>query len=213
MNLTFFKRIIRLIFGLFLFALGVVMQIQAQVGYAPWDVFHAGLSKTFGLSIGQVTILAGIVIVLIIWLLKEPIGIGTLGNMLLIGTFVDLIMSAHLIPRMTNPVLGIGLLIAGLFVISLASYFYIGSGFGAGPRDALMVTLHRHAGLSIGWSRSLVEFVATVAGWFLGGMVGIGTILAVGGIGIVMQLMFRLLKFDPKDIVHETFTDYFRPKT
>lgn len=203
-------RLIRLIFGLFLYALGVVMQIQAHIGYAPWDIFHVGVSKTIGLSIGQVTILVGLIIVVIDWLLKERLGIGTIANMLLVGTFVDIIMNTGLIPQMNSMLSGIALLLAGMVVICFGMYFYVGSAFGAGPRDTLMVAINRRLGIPVGAARSLMELTAAIAGWLLGGMLGIGTLIAVAGIGVAIQIVFRLLKFQPKDVVHETFADYFR---
>lgn len=210
MNAKRIVRLLRLVFGLFLYALGVVMQIQAHVGYAPWDIFHVGVSKTVGLSIGQVTILVGLLIVVIDWLLKEPLGIGTLANMLLVGTFVDFIMSTGLIKQMDSLASGILLLLAGMFVICLGLYFYVGSGFGAGPRDTLMVAINRRLNIPIGVARSLLELTAAVAGWLLGGMLGIGTLIAVAGIGFAIQVTFRLLRFQPKNVHHETFQDYFR---
>ena len=144
------RRIARLMLGLFLYALGIVLTMRANVGFAPWEVFHAGLGKALGMSIGNVSIAAGLLIVLTAFLLGEKIGLGTLLNMVLIGVFMDILLRAALIPPMTHW-LGAGImLLAGLFLIALATYFYIQSGFGAGPRDSLMVALTRRTGLAIG---------------------------------------------------------------
>lgn len=212
MKKHFWIRFLKLIFGLFLHGLGIVMQIQANIGYAPWDVLHVGLAQTIGLTIGQASIGVGLMILLIDLLLKEPLGLGTILNMLLVGLFVDLIMSTGLIPVMSHLIGSVLLLFFGLVVLALGVYFYIGSGFGAGPRDTLMVALNRRLNVPIGIARSGIEFTALVIGWLLGGMVGIGTIMAVILIGFILQSLFRLLRFEPKDVAHETLTDYLPAK-
>ena len=212
MKKHFWIRFLKLIFGLFLHGLGIVMQIQANIGYAPWDVLHVGLAQTIGLTIGQASISVGLMILLIDMLLKEPLGLGTILNMLLVGLFVDLIMSTGLIPVMSHLIGSVLLLFLGLVVLALGVYFYIGSGFGAGPRDTLMVALNRRLNVPIGIARSGIEFTALVIGWLLGGMVGIGTIMAVILIGFILQSLFRLLRFEPKDVAHETLTDYLPAK-
>jgi len=200
---TFF-RLARLIFGLFLYALGIVITLKAHVGYAPWDVLHVGLAKTAGISIGLASILVGLLIVAVTFFLGEKLGLGTVLNMFLIGVFLDLILKLDVIPVMDNFVWGVIMLMAGLFVISIASYFYIGSGFGAGPRDSLMVALARKTKLPIGFCRGAIEVIAVAVGWKLGGMVGIGTIIAAFAIGICIQITFRILRFDPKKVDHQT---------
>jgi len=198
---------IRLIWGLFLFSFGIVVTMKAHIGYAPWDVFHVGLAKTIGVSIGTVAIITGIIIGIISLLLGEKIGLGTILNMILIGVFFDLIYELPLIPLANNLALGITMLMIGLFIIALASYFYIGSGLGAGPRDSLMVAITRKTGLPIGVCRGVIELFAVLVGWALGGMVGIGTVLAAFAIGFCVQITFNLLKFDVTKVQHETL-DY-----
>jgi uncharacterized protein len=207
---AFFLRLLRLIFGLFLYALGIVITLKAYVGYAPWDVLHVGLAKTTGMSIGLASILVGILIVVVAFLLGEKLGVGTILNMILIGVFLDIILKMNIIPAMDNFVWGVVMLIVGLFVISLATYFYIGSGFGAGPRDSLMVSLARKTKLPIGLCRGTIEVIAVVVGWKLGGLVGIGTVIAALAIGICIQITFRILNFDAKKIEHQTLTETYK---
>ncbi len=197
-------RLARLLLGLFLYALGIAATMKANIGYAPWEVFHAGVGKAIGMSIGNVSILTGLAIVLVAFLLGEKLGLGTVLNMLLIGVFLDAILSLGLIPRMETWIPGLAMLAAGLFTISLASFFYIGSGFGAGPRDSLMVALRRKTGLPIGLCRGGIELAAVVVGWLLGGMLGVGTVISAFAIGLCVQLTFRVLRFDPTKVRHET---------
>ena len=209
----FIIRILSLLFGLFLFALGIVLSIRANVGYAPWEVFHVGLAQKTGISIGTASILTGLVIVVIVLLLGEKIGLGTLCNMVLIGVFIDLILLADVIPKQESMVFGITMLIIGLFVISIGSYFYIKAGFGAGPRDGLMVVLNRKTKLPVGVCRSALELTVTIIGWVLGGMVGVGTVISVVAIGFCIQLTFALFKFVPSTVKHETLLQTYKNLT
>lgn len=206
---NFMIRFSKLIFGLFLYALGIVITIKANIGYSPWDVFHAGLSETVGITMGMASILTGFVIITITAVLGEKFGIGTILNMFLIGIFFDLIMWSDFIPTADSLIFGFAGMIIGLFVIAFASYFYIGSGFGAGPRDSLMVSLSRKTKLPIGICRSTIEIIVVSMGYLLGGMLGAGTILAAFSVGFCVQFVFKLLKFDAAKIKHETVKDTY----
>jgi uncharacterized membrane protein YczE len=207
---VFLVRLLRLILGLFLFALGIVLCMNAQVGYAPWEVFHAGIAQALGMKIGMVVIVSGFGFALIGIIFGEKIGIGTLLNVLLIGTFMDILIAVNILPVMEHFLLGLLMLVLGLFIIALGSYFYIGSGFGAGPRDNLMVVIRKRTNLPIGICRGMVELTAFIIGWRLGGMFGVGTILSATGIGYCIQTTFKILKFDPARIKHETFYDTYQ---
>lgn len=195
---------LKLLFGLFLYALGIVITMKANLGFAPWEVFHQGVSNTIGLSIGKVSILTGFVICILVVLSGEKLGLGTILNMFLIGIFMDMILGLDVIPQMKGIISGVLMMFTGLFTISFASYFYIGSAFGAGPRDSLMVTIERKTGLAVGISRGIIEGSAVLIGWFLGGPVGLGTILGALGISFCIQIVFSLMKFETTRIKHET---------
>jgi len=197
-------RMARLLLGLFLYALGIVLTLNARIGFGPWEVFHVGLAGTTGISIGAASIVTGLVILVMTAFLGEKLGFGTILNMVLIGLFLDGLLAIDLIPLASTFWPGLGLMVAGLFVISLGSYFYIGSGFGAGPRDSLMVALKRRTRLPVGVIRGAIELAAVVSGWRLGGMVGPGTVLAAVLIGFCVQITFRLFRFDPTTVVHES---------
>jgi len=194
--------IIRLFAGFFLYSAGIVMTINANIGLAPWDVFHQGLSKTFGITIGQASIGIGIIIVIINSLFREKVGWGSLGNMLFIGVFVDLLMLNHIIPEFENLVLRVLMMFSGMFVIGVATYLYISVGLGAGPRDGLMVALTKRTGKSVRLVRNTIETVVVIIGYFLGGSVGVGTLVMALTIGVFVQLAFQLFKFDVKKVEH-----------
>ena len=198
-----------MITGLFLYALGIVITMKANVGFAPWEVFHAGIAKTTGLTIGSVSIFIGLIIIIIVMILKEQVGIGTILNMLLIGIFMDIILYVNIIPVSRNFFPGLLMLIIGLFTISTGSYFYIKTGFGAGPRDSLMVALARRTRIPVGICRSLIELSVTFFGWLLGGMVGIGTVISVIGIGFCIQITFKIFRFQVTEVKHESLRDTF----
>lgn len=208
--MIFFKRLCKLLLGLFLFALGVVFTVKADIGYSPWDVFHSGLSRMTGLSLGTITVITGAVILLIVFLLREKLGLGTLLNMLLIGTMVDLMLGIDAIPVCSGYWTGIPVLILGLFITALGSYFYIGSGFGAGPRDSLMVALVRITKLPVGVCRCILECSVVLLGWIFGGNVGVGTVLSAFCLGIFIEWVFRIFHFDSTGIKHETLADTYR---
>jgi len=196
-----------MIVGLIFFALGIFLTIRANIGYAPWDVFHVGLAGKTGFSFGIVSIIVGLILVIIVTLLKEKFGLGTILNIILIGIFIDILFFIDIIPIAESIITGILLLILGLFIISVGSYFYIKTGFGVGPRDNLMVVLARRTKLPVGLCRSLIELLVTVIGWLLGGMVGLGTVISVVAIGFCIQIVFKLFKFDVTLVKHETLAE------
>lgn len=204
-------RTIRLIFGLVIYGLGSYMSIQANVGLAPWDAFSMGISYKTGIMYGNVVVYTGFLIIIIDFLLKEKIGFGTIINAILIGKVVDLCNYLGLLPMLDNFAAGVAMLFAGQVVICLGSYFYIGAAMGCGPRDALMVAMgKKFSRLPIGLVRGILEGTVLLLGWLMGAKVGIGTIIAVFGIGTIMEYTFRILKFDVKGVRHENFADTVR---
>ncbi len=201
-------RFLRLILGLFLFALGSYCTIQAGIGLAPWEAFHTGGANLTGLSYGNVAVVTSFIILIIDIFLKEKVGIGTILNSILIGKFIDLIRSVNIIPAMPGFWLGLPMMLLGQVIISLGSYFYIGAALGSGPRDGLMVALgKRLPRVPIGVIRGMLEGAVLLAGWALGAKVGVGTAVYVLGIGFILQFTFRLLRFDVKGVRHESMAD------
>lgn len=208
---SYAKRFTRLIGGLCLYAVGIYLSIQANIGLAPWEAFSMGLSYLTEMSFGNIVLLTGILIIVIDFFLGEKIGFGTILNAIFIGKIVDLIAYFDPIPRLTHFGGGIAMLLLGQMFIAFASFLYIGSAMGCGPRDALMVALcKRLPKLPVGLVRGVLEGTVLLVGWLLGAKVGLGTVIAVFGIGIVIQWSFRLLRFDVKSVQHENFADTWR---
>ncbi|MDQ2649790.1 MAG: hypothetical protein M3Z03_09555 [Actinomycetota bacterium] len=174
------ERSLRLLGGLVLFGLGIAFMVRADLGLAPWDVLHQGVTGHVDLTIGQVTILTGAV-VLLLWVpLKERPGVGTLANVLVIGLVEDLAL--ELIDPFDALAPRIGLLLLGVYLFGPGSGFYIGAGLGPGPRDGLMTGLARR-GVSVRVARTVIELVVLAIGFALGGTLGVGTVLFAATIG------------------------------
>jgi len=207
--LDYAKKMVRMVFGLFLCGFAIVLSIQANLGLSPWDVFHYGIAQQIGTTIGRVNIVAGFFIVIVDAIMKEKIGVGTITNMFLIGTFMDLIMSWNIIPAPENIVIRICMVLACLVLVSFGVYFYISNGLGGGPRDSFMLVLLHRTKLKVYSARILIEGTVFVIGYLLGGPVGIGTVIAVVCSGPIMDIVFRFLKFDVSSLKHESLKDTF----
>ena len=197
-----YKRWMQLFIGLMFYAVGIVFTINANMGLAPWDAFHMGLTYITHLSFGLISIIVGLLVLLITYQLNEGIGIGTIANIVVIGVLIDLIFYLNLIPVVHNMVAGTAMLIIGMELIALGSFFYIGSGFGTGPRDGLMVALTRTTKKPIGLIRASIEISVLIAGYLLGAKIGIGTLIVGFGIGPIVQITFKLLKFNVNTVNH-----------
>jgi uncharacterized membrane protein YczE len=181
----------RLLLGLFLFGAGSALQVQANLGLSPWEVLHQGIAARTPLSIGIASIAVSLV-VLLLWIpLRQPLGVGTVTNAVVIGLFIDLVI--FLVPTPEALAVRWLLLIVGILFVGIGSGFYIGVHLGPGPRDGLMTGIARR-GPSIRVARTAVEGSALLAGWLLGGTVGFGTVLFSLTIGPLVQFFLPRLE-------------------
>lgn len=179
------RRLAQLLPGLAACGVGLALMVRAHLGLGPWDVLHQGLSERTGLSIGVLVILVGF-LVLFGWVpLRQPMGIGTLLNVSLIGLVLDAV--AAVVPEPEGLAARWTLLLTGVLLMGLGSGLYIGAGLGPGPRDGLMTGLAAR-GYSLRLVRTLIELSALIAGWVLGGTVGVGTLVFAFGIGPLVHL-------------------------
>ena len=187
-------RIPGLVIGLLLFGMGIALKIRSDLGLSPWDAFHQGLARHLPLSIGRVTILVSGA-VLLAWIpLKRRIGVGTILNVLLVGATLDTTLSV--VGVTDNLLLRWVYLLGGVGLTGLGSGIYIGARLGTGPRDGVMTGL-ADRGLSVRMARFLIEGTVLVAGWLLGGAVGVGTVVIAVIIGPLVQFFFRLFDRGP----------------
>jgi uncharacterized membrane protein YczE len=192
------KRLPILFSGYFLCSLGIVANLYANLGTSPWTLFHVGLTNITGLTLGQITQIVGLIIIVISWKLGNSPGIGTIANMIFIGFFIDLIIFARIIPFQTELFWQIFQLILSILIIGLGALFYLGTQLGAGPRDGLMVVLTRVLDKPVSFVRVPMDVLVSVLGYFLGGPLGLGTIFTAFGLGYSMQFFFKIGKFDSR---------------
>jgi len=183
-------------FGFVLFAISIDIMVQAGLGTSPWVVLEKGLTLHVPITLGQATILVAVVVTLLDVLLRQPLGGGTIANMLSIGVWVDwlkpFVPAAPLAWWIRVPYLLLAVLVMGF-----ATAVYVGVNAGAGPRDSLMLAVSRLGKVSVRVARTSIEIGVVLVGWLLGGPVGVGTLLFALSIGPAVQLAFRLLRVRP----------------
>jgi uncharacterized membrane protein YczE len=186
-----------LITGLLLFGLGVAFMAEARMGLGPWEVFHQGIAAQTGLQLGTVSILLGLPILAAWYPLGERPGVGTVLNIVVIGSATNIALGV--IPPIDGQPIQLLTMLLGVVTIAAGSGLYLASDLGPGPRDGLMTGLHLRFGLSIRRARTTVEVVVLCLGFVAGGTIGIGTVVFALGIGPLVQLMLRV--FDREDRV------------
>lgn len=193
---TFIRDFFVIQIGFALYGLSIALTIRANLGTSTWSVFEVALANLTGLTIGTLTILVAFAVLVLVLFFKEKVGWGTLGNILSIGLWLDLFLS--FIPSVKeNLILQIIMLLAGIFIQGIASAVYIGVDAGAGPRDSLMLAIHRTTKLSLRLARASIELTVFAVGWFLGGPAGIGTLVFAILIGPAVQWAFKVFKVKP----------------
>ncbi|MFI1827642.1 YitT family protein [Streptomyces sp. NPDC020412] len=184
------RRLAQLYAGLVLYGISAAMMVRAGLGLDPWGVFHQGLAERTGLTIGVVTTIAG-VLVLLAWIpLRQRPGLGTVSNVLVIGFAMD--AALYVLPAAQGLAVQIPVLVAAVVLNGAATGLYIAARFGPGPRDGLMTGLHRVTGRSIRLVRTGIEVAVVASGVLLGGTVGVGTVAYALGIGPLAQAFLRI---------------------
>ena len=180
-----------LCFGLMLFGLGEGLLIVSFTGASPWSVLAQGISLNVNLSIGTITLLISIA-VLILWIpLGQKPGMGTIFNALIIALMIDLCIK--FVPTPSNYVNQLILAVLSVITVGIGGGIYLVSNLGAGPRDGLMIGLQKVTNLPIAFVRATLEISVVSIGWYLGGTVGIGTLLFAFGIGPCVALGLYLV--------------------
>lgn len=193
------KRICILMAGLVLCATAMVMNLESLLGSNPWNAFHQGVALQTGIQIGTITQLAGLVFLVVDYLMREPIGFGTIANMYLVGYFMNAINNNDIIPDTDNIYMRVTYLFVSIVLQAVGTCLYMSANLGSGPRDSLMVGLSkRMKKIPIGWIRNGIEFIAASIGYLLGGVINIGTIVYVVLVGPCLQLCFKLSNYNPR---------------
>ncbi len=197
------KKMPLLFFGLFLYAVGILEMLYSNLGTSPWETFNLGIINYAPLTLGQGSQLIGLIVLLVSYFIGVIPGIASILNMFFIGFFIDIVDNTGLF-RIPETIIGkFVLLLAGILTIGWATYFYLKVELGAGPRDGLMEGLVKITKKPVWLVRSIIEITVLAIGYFLGGPVGIGTLITAFTIGFSVQLAFKMGKYDSKTVEHE----------
>ncbi|MFH2109691.1 MAG: membrane protein [Candidatus Bathyarchaeota archaeon] len=194
--ISFLAKLPSLFIGLFLFAVGVVMNLYSHLGMSPWGVLQVGIANHVPLTLGQVSQLVGLVVLVIGWVLGFAPGFATLMNMYFIGFFIDLIMEWGLVPRYDSLPGEYLLLLGSIAAIGIGSYLYMSPKLGAGPRDGLMLGFVHKLDRPVSQVRGAIEVTVLVLGYLLGGPVGVGTVITALMVGVSVQFFLRRGGYD-----------------
>lgn len=209
---NYVKRFAMLIFGLMIASYGATMTVESNLGVSPWDVFAQGmalkLTEVTGTQfyLGQMIRSIGWVVLILAIVLKEKIGFGTIIDIAIVGYFIDFYMAYNLVPTFDGFVPRFILLIVGFVIWSFGIYFYLAAELGAGPRDSLMAALAKRK-IPVAIAKNSIEAVVFVIGWFFGGTVGIGTVIAVFIMGYLIKFWFAVFRFDLSNAKNENILE------
>ena len=197
--------------GLLVFAFGVHLTIYANIGLAPWDCLGMGISRHTPLNYGLSMTAMAVAILLIDLALHERVGFGTIIDALLTGNFVQLFNDLDRLPENHSLLLGVAIMLVGFVFMALGMWIYMRAAQGCGPRDSLLIGLgKRLPRLPIGAVEILLWAAVLLLGWLLGGPVGVGTLISTVCAGAVMQLVYNLLRFEPRSIRHRDVAEIAR---
>jgi uncharacterized membrane protein YczE len=192
---SFISRLPILFVGFFILAVGIVVNLYANLGTSPWGVLHVGLAEITPFTLGQITQIVGLIIVFTSWLLGFSPGFGTIANMITIGFFIDLVIELNIIPQQTLLIWQITQLTFSLVLLGCGVFLYLRAQLGAGPRDGLMVALAKKFNHSVSYIRIPMDVIVVILGFLLGGPLGVGTIISALTLGYFIQFFLKVGKF------------------
>ena len=195
---TFVRDFFVIQIGFMLYGLAIALIVRANLGTGTWVVLEVALANILGIKIGTMTVYMGFIVLIIALALREQVGWGTLGNILSIGPWLNLFLDLISTPK-DNLALQIAIFLLGVLIQGVATAVYIGVDAGAGPRDSLMLAIHRTTGVSIRVARGAIEVIVVLIGWLLGGPLGLGTVIFALLIGPSVQWAFKLFKVQPHE--------------
>ncbi|MEG1895412.1 MAG: hypothetical protein RR162_04160 [Oscillospiraceae bacterium] len=205
-------RFIKLIVGLAIGSFGVMFTINANLGLSPWDVFAQGIAVKVSAAMGTEVLLGtiiqivGVFVLLIVILLKEKIGVGTLCDILVFGQFMNIYTKLGVVPAPQTLPMRLMFLFIGFSIWSIGVYVYMSAGLGAGPRDSLMAALTKR-NVPVSLAKNGTEAVVLLIGFLLGGQVGIGTVVAVFIMGYMLKIVFGIFDFDIKTVHNDSVVE------
>lgn len=197
--------------GLAVCAVGTYFELQADLGMAPWEALNQGLAEQFHTTYGTACIAVALLVIVADLLLKERIGIGTVLDAFLVGTFVDICVAGRFVSVPETLAGKLCLLIMGIITICFGQALYMKAGLCCGPRDALLVGLGKRAAkMPIGLVNISILTTVLAVCIPLGSPIGLGTVVCAFGTGVIMEGVFRLMHFKPRQVVHESLLETIR---
>ena len=187
------RRGVRLLAGLVLFGCSLALLLRAGLGVDPWTVLSQGISERTGLSIGTITVIVSLLLLLAWFPLHQRPGPGTVANALVVGPVID--AGLAVIPSAPSPVWGLLFVGAAVLGTAIATGLYVGAGWGPGPRDGIMTGLAAR-GVPLPVARAGIELTVLALGWLLGGSVGLGTVVYAVAIGPLVGFWLPRLRVD-----------------
>lgn len=203
------SRLLWVVLGMVVSAVGIVMMLQANIGLEPWSVLQQGMAQTFGITYGTASVIVGAAAIGVAILCGEGFGLGTVLNITLCAMFIDFLLARNWIPQMDDLLSGTLMLLVGLELLAIGTWMYMKAALGSGPRDSLMVALARKTGRSVGLCRAVVEIGVIILGFLLGGQVGIGTVISAVVLGTLFNLNFALFRFKAAEVHQENLRETF----
>lgn len=198
-------RLFKLLLSLPIFALGGVISIRSGIGVSAWDTFALGIANALPIQYGTVTMITGLVVLAIVIIMKQPIGLGTILDVLIIGKLADLFLWLDFVPTFDFLPYQILMLLLSLVIICLGSVLYTTAALSVGPRDTLMIALaKRFTRVPVGLIKFLIEGTVFMIGVLLGAPIGVGTLICVFGTGFIYQMTLNIFHVDVRNIHQES---------
>lgn len=197
--------------GLILYGIGTYLTIRSGLGISPWDTLADGLARTIGITFGTASIAISLILLITDVILKERIGIGMFLDSFLVGITVDVCEAIGFFRTPSNVLIGISILLLGVFVQGFSQFVYMKAALGCGPRDSFLLGLSRRVTrFPIGAVSIFIMVSVAALGIMLGGKIGIGTAICAFLTGPIMQLIFRLMRFDAESVTHQDIITSFK---
>lgn len=198
------KKMLLAIGGLAVCSFGIYLGIVANIGLVPWDSLTMGIANITNVSYGKINIAVSLTILLIDLMLRESIGVGTILDAFLTGTFIDCLYVILPIKSPNNLIIGLLFLTIGMFAIALGTRIYMAAGLSCGPRDSLLVALgKRFPKLKIGYVDIAVKVILIILSLIIKGPIGIGTLYGMIMMGFCFNIVFAICKFEPRSVKHD----------
>ena len=196
---------LQILLGLLVFAYGVHLTINADIGLGPWDCLGMGVSYHTPFNFGISMTIISVCLLVIDLIMKEKIGWGTIIDALVTGNLTQFFNSFDPIPPASNMAAGIVMMLIGVTLMAIGQFIYMRTAHGCGPRDSFLIAVgKRMKKVPVGVVQVIILAVVLFFGWLLGGKVGIGTLINVVGTGVMMQIVFRLVHFEPRKVAHRS---------